>query len=160
MSAYICNPEHIGLLAAVATEVVGIDRHPSELAEEFARENIASVAYRYPSDTGNGDRPGPCLTDDQIVRASALYAEYFADNIPYLSAKDVLSMVRCLIYQSCEHPGWESSVARSIVTEIETWARDLYLTIDKRPATVEWDYYLPEEMMLPSVRVMYEGETT
>lgn len=155
MSAFVCMPEHIGLLAAVAVGPArAIDRTPAKVAALLARENIASVAYRYPDDTGNGDRPGPRLTDEQIVEAAELYAEHFSDNPPDMPASSILNMARCLEYQSCEHPGWETSAARAVLSRVEDWARRAWLRddhrADKRPATVNWEFTLPDYEMLPA----------
>ena len=77
MSAYIVNPEHIGILAAYAavndcaiyewrksTNILTAQN----VAKGLALENIRSVAHRYPGDK-DGERPGPCLKDADIVEA-------------------------------------------------------------------------------------------
>jgi len=159
MSAFVCMPEHIGLLAAVTVDSArAVDRTPAAVAALLARENIASVAYRYPDDKGNGDRPGPCLTDEQIVEAAELYAEHFSDNLPDLPARSIVNMARCLDYQSCEPPTWKGSEAERIVAETELYAINL-ARIDRRPTTVEWEFTLPDHEMLPEVLAMFEGET-
>lgn len=157
MSAYICTPEHIGLLAAIAAEATpGVRGTAANIARRLARENILSVAYRYPYDKGNGDRPGPCLTDAQIIKASMLYAEHYMGNLPGLPASSIVNMARCLDYQSCERPGWEGSIARKIVDTIERYGNRLAATTDHRPATVKWEFTLPEHEMLPEVLKMFE----
>lgn len=157
MSAYICMPEHIGLLAVIAAEATPSFRGTAvSIARRLARENILSMAYRYPYDKGNGDRPGPCLTDAQIIKASMLYAEHYTGNLPDLPARSIVNMARCLDYQSREHPGWEGSIARKIVDTIERYGNRLAATTDHRPATVKWEFTLPEHEMLPEVLKMFE----
>ena len=69
MSAYIVNPEHIGILAAYAAVNdcaiyewrMSSDIHTAQnVAKGLALENIRSVAHRYPN-AGDGQRPGPGL---------------------------------------------------------------------------------------------------
>lgn len=124
MSAFICNPEHIGLIAAWATKVdsviyslVGDTKKDTAIrvAEILARENIASVAYRYPNDK-EGERPGPmCDTDEDIVKEACFWAEkYLEEGIPLdVAPLTIAKLTACLQYQSCEHPEWEQSAARN-----------------------------------------------
>ena len=159
MSAFIPSPEHIGLLAACLTQFRKSAADPRDNAEILAREVIASVAYLYPSDKGNGDRPGPCLTDEQIVAASRLYAEHFAAQFPdWLSAQDLDSLVRCYEYQASEHPGWADSPAMMLIAKLPGGAR--FWAVDTSGGRIRWEYNAPEEDQLPEVLAMYEREVT
>ena len=87
MSAFICQPEHFGVLAALAIHPDDqgritalpewiVPNNPvltaQRVARELAAENIRSVASRYPNDK-DGDRPGPTgLTETKILEAAAL----------------------------------------------------------------------------------------
>ncbi len=127
MSAYIVNPEHIGVLAAYAavndcaiyewrksTNILTAQN----VAKGLALENIRSVAHRYPS-LGDGQRPGPCLKDADIVEACQIYAGHFAKRMggaivmaeDVLEPVQVLKLVRSLDYQSCETDDWEMTLA-------------------------------------------------
>lgn len=120
MSAYICDPSHIGILAAYAAhercvirefEVMGEPVLIAQtVARNLARENIRSVAHRYPNDT-DGNRPGPCLKDAEIEEAAAIYAAHFLARPQRLPAVQILKLVNCLMYQSCETPDWDDTVA-------------------------------------------------
>lgn len=69
-------------------------------------ENLASVAYRYPNDV-SGERPGPNGFEDVWT------VLYTFNRIPgNVRALTVLSELSSYEYQSCEHPGWESSEAK------------------------------------------------
>ena len=127
MSAYIENPSHIGILAAYAaindcaiyewrmsTNILTAQN----VAKGLALENIRSVAHRYPNDE-DGQRPGPCLKDADIVEACQIYAGHFAKRLGgvIVMAEDVLEpiqvikLVRSLDYQSCETDDWPMTLA-------------------------------------------------
>ena len=125
MSAWIVSREHIDTLvtAAVALKIVGDDETDRGIlggtgsamdraGQLLWSENLESVAYRYPNDTGNGDRPGPCsFTDDQA-------GAYTFTARPTEDLAVIAKAAACLDYQSCEHPGWNLSLARAIVGDI------------------------------------------
>lgn len=88
MSAWIVNPEHIAAIVGTATA-----RQPDDmpdtalnLAVALSTENVRSINYRY--------------SDREPWDAAPL------------GRTDFEKAVGCLNYQSCEHPGWESSEAR------------------------------------------------
>ena len=127
MSAYICNPEHIGILAAyAAVNDCAIYRWrmsdsiltAQNVAKGLALENIRSVAHRYPDDK-DGERPGPCLKDADIIEACQIYAGHFAKRLggvivmaeDVLEPVQVLKLVSSLDYQSCETDDWEMTLA-------------------------------------------------
>lgn len=119
MSAYICNPEHFGILAAYAAahdcalyDWKNVDKRitAQNVAKNLALENIRSVAYRYPNDK-DGERPGPCLKDAQIVEAAAIYAAYFVDHPQAIRPMQIIKLCDCVDYQSCETPDWITTKA-------------------------------------------------
>lgn len=108
MSSYICNPEHIGVLAAfIATHDAVIYKWKQHstietatfVAREFMIENIQSVSRNYP-DTVDGHRPGPVgFTDVELVIASQHYAKHFVEytiSPPYVQ---LFKLMQCLKYQ-------------------------------------------------------------
>lgn len=122
MSAFICNPSHLGILAAATVHCrCPISEYANNepiliaqgVARELARENIRSVAARYPRDV-SGSRPGPCLGDAEIEEAAALYAAHYVVHIGHvtkLKAVELLSLISCLEYQSCETDDYGKSLA-------------------------------------------------
>lgn len=117
MSAYICNPEHIGALAAFAahpktgsviSECLGPEINPIGrailVAELLMRGNIESVAYRY------NEKPAPPV--DEFIASAEEYAAYYIRHPPTLRPIDIIRMVECLDYQSCEPPNWNESLAK------------------------------------------------
>ena len=127
MSAYVVDPTHIDALLSVAVNgpagthaphgwpgcwvgdlIEGEKRISPENASECGAlllgECIESVAYRYPDD----DRdllPGPI--------PNPIPEQYeWTDLGRVLDAYETLTAISGYEYQSCEHPGWNSSPAR------------------------------------------------
>lgn len=117
MSAWIVSKTHIDALvhAGIDAELI----RPEE-ADEFGRmlwrENLASVAFRYPYDKGNGDRPGPVSFRDHHVD------EYTFEPLDggLGASRKAPAVVRqaagCYDYQSCEHDGYQGSKAQQFAT--------------------------------------------
>lgn len=111
MSAFIVNPNHISALVRWACRVrvnvfygtpsrrLDIAGNEQEACDILLAENVVSFNYRY----------------DETVEATMVY-DAFATS---LRAIDVIKACHCLEYQSCEHPQWETSTAKAIVTAIE-----------------------------------------
>lgn len=165
MSAYICNPEHFGILAAYASITgCGINEwRPSRtntlaakigtaqcIAKGLARENIRSVAHRYPGDK-DGSRPGPGLMDADIEEAAALYAAHFIEHSNYihsLSPIQIIKLARSLDYQSCESNDWRDTLAWRQLDWISGEA------INQLPGyeDARWSY----DRELPEIEALYE----
>lgn len=144
MSAFVCSPSHIGLLAAYAVKtssVIHVWREPTwletaqQVAKELARENIRSVAARYPNDK-DGERPGPCLKDDDILDASACYAAHYLDNWDTPEPVQILSMCQCFDYQACETEDWRATKAHQQINWIKSAAIRCLPGYDAAP----WDF--------------------
>lgn len=152
MSAYIVQPEQAGLLAAWAVHHRAGLRELEKgeplltaqaIARELIAENIKSVAHRYPADT-DGNRPGPCLLDAQIVEAAALWAGHYQQKgLPEgIAPIAVAKLADCLEYQSCEHESFKTSLAQRQINEIRSRAVTLLPGYDRAPWT--WDAIDPE----------------
>jgi hypothetical protein len=106
MSAWIVSRAHIDALVLAGVQWGTIADPTPEKLTELGRmlwaENLTSVAYRYPNDTGNGDRPGPInFRDNDVKTYTAPTAELLL-----LSAAGIVNAIDCYDYQSCEHPQW------------------------------------------------------
>jgi hypothetical protein len=121
MSAFIVSKGHIDYMVTTAElddslidnlaeqGVVG----PDEIGAMFLRENIASVSYRYPGEDLES-LPGPI----QITRPE----EYRFKRSPSRGPVDLivaLKAIHCYVYQSCEHPGWDASLAKRACDKLE-----------------------------------------
>lgn len=118
MSAFQVSPEHLGALVRFAlldhrqvrfySPLTSED--PADLIRCLAEECYKSVRHRYPT----GDLPGPCSFAYGPVEAHDRLEEYRA-----LSPVEAIKACECYEYQSCEHPGWEGSTARTVIERIK-----------------------------------------
>ncbi|GAA2470932.1 hypothetical protein [Winogradskya humida] len=117
MSAWIVSRDHLDLLltAALAWEITP-PGEADKTGRMLWRENLASVAYRYPYDR-DGDRPGPIDFRDRHVDTYRFR--------PYPGRVDpdvVAAAADSLVCQSCEHPGWSTSTACRWTTRLREQA--------------------------------------
>jgi hypothetical protein len=162
MSAYVSNPETFGLLAAYATlNKCGIYEWTQDsgtsiettqrIAKGLARENIRSVAHRYPDDA-SGSRPGPSLLDEEIEEAAAIYAAHFLTNAHYvrnLKPIQIIVLAQGVDYQSCETDDWRDTLAWKQLHWIKSEA------IRQLPgySSADWSY----SRQVPEIEALYEG---
>ncbi len=162
MSAYICNPEHFGILAAYAVEQEAAinqwqhylkDTEASRLAtaqaiaKGLARENIRSVAHRY-QNSSDGDRPGPCLKDAEIEEAAAIYAAHFLVKRQRLTPVQVFVLVQGLDYQCCETDDWPLTLAARQLD----WIRNAAARQLPGYENADWSY----DKDIPEIEALYE----
>jgi hypothetical protein len=111
MSAWIVSKAHIDAIvtAALKDEMVRLPHdtfHPQkmstdEMGQMLWRENYKSVNHRY-------NERARCPSYRFNLRACPL------------TSVEVFKAIHCLEYQSCEHPGWKRSKARSFLRELES----------------------------------------
>lgn len=106
MSAFLVSKRHIDVLVAGRY----LDPHgpnPATNADDLGRmlwrENMASIAARYPQDA-----------IDEVLLATYMFdpgvkALILMRRIPVVH---VIKAIHCYEYQACEHDGWERSDAR------------------------------------------------
>lgn len=115
MSAFLCDPQHIGLLARHVE--VNRSYHSgdsgTELAERWARANLKSLRERYPDHGEEGQTaPSWCSAyrdDEDFVRQCVLAV--LASPVSHLTHIQAVKMAHCLEYQSCEFEGYYTSEA-------------------------------------------------
>lgn len=105
MSAFLCSPKHIALIATWAADR-GLVKDRSSTARLLAEENIRSVAYRYPN---------VAVEWWLSMTEEAYLAECMRTRVEGYAPDRVNNLAKSLDYQSCEHPGWETSEAKRIV---------------------------------------------
>lgn len=160
MSAYICNPEHIGILAAYAARNECIirewdqnrgagstNKNAKAVASGLALENIRSVATRYPEDQ-DGSRPGPGLKDADIVKAAGIYADYFVRHPQFITPVQILRLIDCLDYQSCETDDWPQTLAYRQLD----WLRSSAIRKLQGYDDARWEFSQP----IPAIEALYE----
>ena len=161
MSAYICNPEHFGILAAFAIQrscavrewcrtVAGKDIETVQaVARGLARENIRAVAHRYP-DSESGDRPGPYLKDEEIEEAAALYAAHFVVHPQGVSPIQIIKLAISLDYQCAETDDWKDTLAWRQVE----WIKNAAIRCLNGYEGADWSFDKP----IPKIEALYEKE--
>ena len=120
MSAFIVDKDTIDVIVCAARDQADQRSSPGMMPEELDalgcmlwRENLASVEYRYPDDT-DGNRPGPCDFRDADV--DEYHFPLMARNPAHIQ---VIKTIHCYEYQSCEHPGWDTSRAHTVCQSLQ-----------------------------------------
>lgn len=114
MSAFIVDKQHIDNIVATAMAYrMRQAAHPTQLGRMLWVENTKSVAYRY------SDHPDFPEFSDVAEAETYGFNAYSARS---LTAVEVLKAINCLEYQSCEHPGWQTSTARVFLDEMRSEA--------------------------------------
>jgi hypothetical protein len=146
MSAYIVNPEQFGIIAAYAVYADLVTFSAPDIAEMLAVENIRSVAARYPRDI-SGHRPGPCLTDENIVKAARIWAEHYVATEKVPTAATIWAACDNLEYQSCEHDAWPGSAACNLLNQIREF-------IGQKPLGITtWQF--TDDTIIPEYDALY-----
>jgi hypothetical protein len=140
MSAFIVSHDHIDAIVTYAVQNrmsfwnpeakkrIDITRaNAEEIGRMLLHENERSVRYRY-SETEPDELPGTIGEN----AASYSYRPFFETALTPggqrrailggLTAVQVIKAISCLNYQSCEHPGWEASLAWRICDAIKSAA--------------------------------------
>jgi hypothetical protein len=164
MSVFVCNPEHIGLIAAYIVKQVSAGSASSSLVEPLLKEgttaknwaisiakamaqmNINSAKEFYPEDA-DGHRPGPALKDDQIVLEAAAWAvQYVGRPMDWwmdepTNPGHMLKYVECYIYQSNQAKNWHSPVGWQMARLID-WMNTKYKRprVNPEPGPHPWEW--------------------
>jgi len=153
MSAFILGSDHIDFLVTAAISLgtgggyglywqpwdnldsrtrVGLD-NADDFGAMLLAENIASVQYLY---------------NDPTPEASAYRYRPFPNPaygvLPTANIAQVLKAIRCYEYQSCEHPDWDQSQAKSICTAL----RDAYINRLPGYDDAQWEVCRPAQPAL------------
>ena len=130
MSAYLCDPAH---LAVLAVRLFPNDPTKAERAARILlKENVRSVHYRYA-------HHADCTTPEKTCHAflTLTYNEYVDRTVsltqdPQLHAQAlalhpgrIVGLAQCLDYQSCEHEEWRTSAAKRLLEKLITRQGDV-----------------------------------
>ena len=125
MSAFVCTPNHIATLVAYhkSAEYAGQSFDMGRAAETLMRENIRSVADRYP-DCTDGDYPGASGTQQELVdEAKRLVNDAaFCAEAAAKSPVEILKLAQSLEYQSCECDDWDTTEAKKLIDSVVSGA--------------------------------------
>jgi hypothetical protein len=127
MSAFICSDEQfvrtvLGWAKHTAKHAGFNEEELAEMANTLKKENVRSVNWRYNEKTRAGKVRFPDVTLEEFEPASI---------------EQVVQWLRCLDYQSCEHPDYEKSKAYVINVSMQ---RDLLMMMvgDRRFDSCRW----------------------
>lgn len=140
MSAWWCGPAHVD--AILSYWVVHIAKEPGAenidaKAVMLLRENMRSLAHRYPADwwemIPDEDHIGDhkWTRDNAFLRRKRVHA-------------DTVALCKCLDYQSCEHPEWGGSEAKRFLDEIQAAAEANASKAGQRLESHLWGWPEPE----------------
>jgi hypothetical protein len=154
MSAFILGTDHIDYLVTAAIDLgttnhgasslywrqhsghgvgsyVRLDRHNADaFGALLIQENVASIRYLYPD---WDDLPDPSAYTYRRFRPF--------DGHDTADIAQVCKAVACYEYQTCEHPGWETSEAKRICEQITKG----YLTRLPGYEDAQWEVTRDEE---------------
>jgi hypothetical protein len=99
MSAYLCNPDHIGVLANAMSRagvtIIGERFAPQQMAIALANANWISIQERYPGDDF-------MLGGQSLIGYQDECANEACRPDPDLKPVDFIKMAQCFAYQACE----------------------------------------------------------
>ena len=114
MSAWIVSKKHIDYLVSAMAQYGTLDSNAHYVGQKLWKENVTSVAHRYPEDPP-AKRPGP------IYKRGVQPSTY--KHTPYKKPIDPITLLKqigCYQYQSCEHDGWKTSWSHRAMEDLET----------------------------------------
>jgi hypothetical protein len=94
MSAFICSDKHF---AVVAKALFAQPTSAQQFADALKRENIKSVNYRYRD----------CAERARFRKVNLDAAT--ADDVKQYDGSQILVLLMCIDYQSCEHPDYDNT---------------------------------------------------
>lgn len=84
------------------------DHSPAQLGQALWHENYLSVNYRYRADD-----------ETPVYKYKPQYDGHVGTGQKrLLTPIDIIKLCDCLEYQSCEHPGWETSWAKDLLDRV------------------------------------------
>lgn len=109
MSAYVCSDLHLVKVAQFAADNnVGLGFAALEIANILLEENVNSVNFRYKE-------------NESFVITQEVFNEC-ANEVVEINFAGYENLIDCVGYQSCEHAGWDQSVAKKILDEAKAFA--------------------------------------
>ncbi len=126
---------HIMRLGAVA-----VDTHPDDAGRILWRENMLSVAHRYPDIAADADG----LRETFGIDGAAINRYRYSQPAAPFDSVATLKALRCYEYQSCEHPEWPTSAARRFCDDLIEWCIEALPGYDAAPWEIDDDTPEPE----------------
>lgn len=115
MSAYLCNSNHIGILAQRLAGETTRFGDAASIAEALATENLNSVSCRYGTTPQKTAQNFLGIGAQTYIQACKNEAMMTANSYLDIAPARLIGMCQCQEYQSCEHDAWAHSEAREMV---------------------------------------------
>lgn len=113
MSAYLCDPHHVALLAVMAArQPYGKPGTENENAATLALANLASLDVRY--------GPSPVEREPRAYVADCVKACRDWRWSPKPSPVEIIKAVQCFDYQACEVADYEDTPAAKITRRVKS----------------------------------------
>lgn len=145
MSAFVVDKRHIDLIVHAVIHGTEDGEHVW-WSDSLLRQEIA---FCLPNERDFGDELGQLLLDENVRSVRYRYDDdenmipYYArqpycfEPLPFRpTVVELLKALNCYIYESCEHPDWEDSMAYKIVMLIRNHA--IYMLPGYEEAPWEW----------------------
>jgi hypothetical protein len=121
MSAYVVSKTDIDLLVSALREFKVYASLPQNESDDdivgrlLWKENVDSVVYRYSLDSPNVSPDRAAEKADYEFDVASYRCKRYCDLKPGAVAK----LCASYSYQSCEHPGWDGSLAHDAIKALE-----------------------------------------
>lgn len=138
MSAYLCNPQHTGILAGRLAAKTSNFGDAATIAEALATENLNSVACRYNMTVEKTAQEFMGSGAQAYIQACKSEAMIVAHSYLDISPARLIGMCGSQEYQSCEHDGWAHSEAREMVAYLYKSAVSKHMELTG--VTTGWDW--------------------
>ena len=174
MSAWICSPLHIKALAIFATNLTGhvFGRHTKTADGEWIKTQVKEFPLVYldfeeAQDLSDATTVARILMTENIKSVCHRYdeeeAKYYwqelnvdvspADKTHFpklrLTPIQLIKLIHCLNYQSCDHDEWDATLARKILATLEDHLIRTMPGYEEAPWGIE-DDYTPTRRRKPS----------
>jgi len=121
MSAFRVSEEQIALICAVAEDMGVLCKHTAELmGAQMFFENTHSLCARYDDYDGFEENAVlGCASVQQCRWRNSLDKWIANDAVQNITPAQILKLLDCYVYQSCEHRGWIKSKVRAFCDELQ-----------------------------------------
>lgn len=117
MSAFVCTPKHVGVVAhSLVERYHGSDESAGEFAEAMAKVNLESVAHHYGMSSVQASKEFAGLTRKEYIRQCREAADTKSNEF---SEERLWGLASCYLYQSCESDTCVNSATYQTVLKME-----------------------------------------
>ena len=158
MSSYIVDKEHIEQIVLYVYKLKGLDSlnyyyqeklikfdSVGNVAKELSKANCEGVNYRYDDDNKPYD-----------------FNDLSIDSLKVVNPLQVIQMIKCLKYQSCDNPNYKNSLANSILSTMTDFIVDFMIEHECELHSTEsyklWDYDKNNILSYVRIQVVHKSE--